>query len=70
MIDTFLVRTLLVPCVMLTLKDKNWWPRKVVPVNPEADAAYDAATSGSSSWGPQGAAAGRRMGWSHLPSGY
>ena len=38
MIDTFLMRTLLVPCVMLTLKEKNWWPRKVPPVCPAADA--------------------------------
>ena len=67
MIDTFLVRTLLVPCVMLTLKDKNWWPRKMVPVDPQADATYAAAHDSSD--GP-GGASGRRMGWDAGAKGY
>ena len=45
LIDTFLVRTLIVPCVMLSLGPRNWWPRKMCAVNPNADADYDGETA-------------------------
>jgi len=32
-VDTFVVRTLLVPAMMLVLVDYNWWPGKVPPPN-------------------------------------
>lgn len=38
--DTFVVRTLLVPSVMLLLKQRNWWPRKMAPVDANADRTY------------------------------
>lgn len=30
--DTFVVRTILVPALMLAAKERNWWPRKMPPV--------------------------------------
>ena len=33
--DTFIVRAMLVPAMMVTLGKYNWWPRKMPPVRPE-----------------------------------
>ena len=54
--DTFVVRTLLVPSTMLRLllKQHNWWPRKMVPVNPDADRTYTSGTSGGEGAGHGG----------------
>ena len=30
--DTFVVRTIIVPCVMVVLGPRNWWPRKMPPI--------------------------------------
>jgi putative drug exporter of the RND superfamily len=36
--DTFVVRTVLVPCTVVLLGRWNWWPSKLVVDSPEADA--------------------------------
>jgi putative drug exporter of the RND superfamily len=36
--DTFVVRTVLVPCTAVLLGRWNWWPSKIVVDSPEADA--------------------------------
>ena len=35
--DTFVVRTVLVPCTVVLLGKWNWWPSKLVADSPEAD---------------------------------
>ena len=35
--DTFVVRTVLVPCTVVLLGRWNWWPSKLVVDSPEAD---------------------------------
>jgi putative drug exporter of the RND superfamily len=35
--DTFVVRTVLVPCTVVLLGRWNWWPSKVTIDNPESD---------------------------------
>ena len=36
--DTFVVRTVLVPCTVVLLGRWNWWPSRLVVDSPEADA--------------------------------
>jgi RND superfamily putative drug exporter len=40
--DTFVVRTIIVPCVMVVLGPANWWPRKMVAVDAPRTGGYDA----------------------------
>jgi uncharacterized membrane protein YdfJ with MMPL/SSD domain len=45
--DTFVVRTVLVPCTVVLLGRWNWWPSKLVVDSPEADAvSHDADALG------------------------
>jgi len=37
--DTFVVRTVLVPCTVVLLGRWNWWPSKLVAVGPDAEGA-------------------------------
>jgi len=37
LMDTFIVRTILVPCTVVLLGRWNWWPSKLGQVSPEPD---------------------------------
>merc|ERR1712032_245536 len=37
-VDTFMVRAVLVPALMLLIGEKNWWPGKMPPGNHQIDA--------------------------------
>jgi RND superfamily putative drug exporter len=49
LMDTLVVRTVLVPAIVLTLGERFWWPRKVDPVTPSAAASSAAASSAATS---------------------
>lgn len=49
LLDTLVVRTVLVPAIVLTLGERFWWPRKVDPVTPSAAASSAAASSAATS---------------------
>ena len=62
--DTFVVRTVLVPCTVCLLGRWNWWPSKLVMVEPDAVGASadalglkgaGASANGASGTGPQAA---------------
>jgi uncharacterized membrane protein YdfJ with MMPL/SSD domain len=40
-LDTFLVRCVVVPGIMLALEERNWWPRKGLPPTRPSDASGD-----------------------------
>jgi putative drug exporter of the RND superfamily len=55
--DTFVVRTVLVPCTVILLGRWNWWPSKLTVDHPDAvDASADALGLASTAEGPAGAA--------------
>jgi RND superfamily putative drug exporter len=41
--DTFVVRTVLVPCTVVLLGKWNWWPSKISVDSPPADAVTASA---------------------------
>ncbi|MCK0110727.1 MMPL family transporter [Ornithinimicrobium sp. F0845] len=41
LLDTLLVRTILVPAIVLTLGERFWWPRRVGPQEPDGPARSD-----------------------------
>jgi RND superfamily putative drug exporter len=43
LMDTFIVRTILVPCTVVLLGRWNWWPSKLGQVNPEQGGAEGTA---------------------------
>jgi putative drug exporter of the RND superfamily len=54
LMDTFLVRTLLVPSTVVLLGRWNWWPSKLTMDRPEAPARAPAPVSGEAVAGSAG----------------
>jgi len=56
LMDTFVVRTVLVPCTVVLLGRWNWWPSQL-EVTPETTDAADAVGASADALGLSGAAA-------------
>ena len=47
LLDTFVIRTMLVPAIMVHLGKHNWWPRKLLPPTLGDSPPPSAATASS-----------------------
>ncbi|MGD0068150.1 MAG: MMPL family transporter, partial [Streptosporangiaceae bacterium] len=53
LMDTFIVRTILVPCTVVLLGRWNWWPSKLGQVSPEAGGGEGTARDAEPAAQPQ-----------------